>query len=174
MNIPAHESLYVILPFFSKSWTHYIYHPNLYRSYSIAGIIGKILMSFSVPHNASKIMSTARLPSSLDAVHGIRFISMSWVILGHTYFFILGSICEYLGHPGSHILLYTGIYLWVSGSSWVTHTSLYWGLSVSIWVILGHTYFFILGSICEYLGHHRSHTLLYTEIYLWLWVSGSS
>ena len=75
------------------------------------GTIGKILMSFSVPHNASKILATDRLPGSLDAVHGIRFISMSWVILGHTYLFVLGATCEYLGHSGSHLPLCTISYL---------------------------------------------------------------
>ncbi|XP_071115657.1 nose resistant to fluoxetine protein 6-like [Haliotis cracherodii] len=51
------------------------------------GVGGKMLLAFSVYTNGSKLLSTKQSSDSLRAVHGIRFISMSWVILGHTYFF---------------------------------------------------------------------------------------
>ncbi|XP_059157408.1 nose resistant to fluoxetine protein 6-like isoform X2 [Physella acuta] len=45
-----------------------------------------ILLAFSVYTNGSKVLNTAQPPGSLSAINGIRFLSMSWVILGHTYF----------------------------------------------------------------------------------------
>ncbi|KAL3870699.1 hypothetical protein ACJMK2_038743 [Sinanodonta woodiana] len=55
------------------------------------GIVGKLLLSFSIYTNGRKLLSTQQTSDSLTAVNGIRFLSMSWVILGHTltfaYFF---------------------------------------------------------------------------------------
>ncbi|CAC5380350.1 unnamed protein product [Mytilus coruscus] len=56
------------------------------------GFIGKLLLSFSVYTNGAKILSTNQGSGTLTAVNGIRFISMSWVILGHTYAFGLYSV----------------------------------------------------------------------------------
>lgn len=52
------------------------------------GTFGKILLSFSVYTNGAKILSTNQSAGNLTSVNGIRFISMSWVILGHTYAFL--------------------------------------------------------------------------------------
>ena len=51
----------------------------------------QVLLSFSVYTNAAKILNTNQPPGTLTAVNGIRFISMTWVILGHTYAFGLGA-----------------------------------------------------------------------------------
>ncbi|KAL3870698.1 hypothetical protein ACJMK2_038742 [Sinanodonta woodiana] len=55
------------------------------------GNVGKLLLSFSIYTNGRKLLSTQQTSDSLTAVNGIRFLSMSWVILGHTltfaYFF---------------------------------------------------------------------------------------
>ncbi|XP_076093222.1 O-acyltransferase like protein-like [Mytilus galloprovincialis] len=56
------------------------------------GFLGKLLLSFSVYTNGAKILSTNQGSGTLTAVNGIRFISMSWVILGHTYAFGLLSV----------------------------------------------------------------------------------
>ncbi|XP_064617017.1 nose resistant to fluoxetine protein 6-like [Liolophura sinensis] len=53
------------------------------------GILAKCLVAFSVYTNGSKILSTAQAPGSLTCLNGIRFLSMSWVILGHTYAIML-------------------------------------------------------------------------------------
>ena len=56
----------------------------------IVGTIRKYVLAFSVRANGSRILSVDHPPtdgSTLPALHGIRFLSMSWVILGHTYFF---------------------------------------------------------------------------------------
>ncbi|KAK7497005.1 hypothetical protein BaRGS_00011741 [Batillaria attramentaria] len=47
--------------------------------------VAKLLISFSVYTNGSKLLSTYQPPGSLTCVHGIRFFSMTWVVLGHTY-----------------------------------------------------------------------------------------
>jgi len=56
----------------------------------LIGGIRKYLLAFSVHANGSRILSVDSAPadgSTLPALHGIRFLSMSWVILGHTWFF---------------------------------------------------------------------------------------
>ena len=46
----------------------------------------KILMCFSVYSNGKKILSTTKLEGSIDCIHGIRFFSMCWVVMGHTWY----------------------------------------------------------------------------------------
>lgn len=55
------------------------------------GRLYKFLVAFSVVSNAKKILSTEAsvINRPLQALHGIRFLSMTWVILGHTYLFAL-------------------------------------------------------------------------------------
>ncbi|XP_076091676.1 nose resistant to fluoxetine protein 6-like [Mytilus galloprovincialis] len=48
------------------------------------GILGQLLLSFSVYTNGAKILNTHQGAGTLTAVNGIRFISMTWVILGHS------------------------------------------------------------------------------------------
>ena len=43
------------------------------------------LSKFSLRKNAAAILSTRVRRESLPAIHGIRFISMAWVVLGHQY-----------------------------------------------------------------------------------------
>ncbi|KAL4219668.1 hypothetical protein ACF0H5_022240 [Mactra antiquata] len=71
--------------------------PNNYTP----GMLGKILLSFSVITNASKLLNTNQPSSTLTNINGVRFISMTWVILGHTYVFSLrngDNTVEFLGH----------------------------------------------------------------------------
>ncbi|XP_045192779.2 nose resistant to fluoxetine protein 6-like [Mercenaria mercenaria] len=51
--------------------------------------IVKAVLAFSAYTNARKLLSTSQASGSLSAINGIRFLSMAWVILGHTYFFAL-------------------------------------------------------------------------------------
>ena len=44
----------------------------------------RVLLALSIYTNGKKLLATQRTPGSLDCVHGIRFLSMTWVILGHT------------------------------------------------------------------------------------------
>lgn len=69
----------------------------------VIGFGSGALLSFSVLSNATKILSVGNIrndgkqdTSTLHVVHGIRFLSMSWVILGHTLYFpnMLGAISK--------------------------------------------------------------------------------
>ncbi|XP_046378688.2 uncharacterized protein LOC124150714 [Haliotis rufescens] len=44
----------------------------------------KMLLAFSIPRNAEKILSTASGEGNLGCIHGIRVLSMAWVIFGHS------------------------------------------------------------------------------------------
>ncbi|CAG2252383.1 unnamed protein product [Mytilus edulis] len=56
------------------------YTPGRYN----VSILGQLLLSFSVYTNGAKILNTHQGAGTLTAVNGIRFISMTWVILGHS------------------------------------------------------------------------------------------
>lgn len=57
------------------------------QSFLFTGTPGKLLLSFSIYSNASKIFNTKQPAGTLSSVNGIRFLSMTWVMLGHTYGF---------------------------------------------------------------------------------------
>jgi len=70
------------------------------------GAFRKCLLAFSVRLNGLRILSVERPPadgSTLPALHGIRFLSMTWVILGHTYaigmYITSKSIAISIGQP---------------------------------------------------------------------------
>ena len=42
------------------------------------------LLCFSVITNGEKILNTKQAPGNIAAINGIRTISTTWVILGHT------------------------------------------------------------------------------------------
>ncbi|XP_064599084.1 nose resistant to fluoxetine protein 6-like [Liolophura sinensis] len=52
-----------------------------------SGKLEALLLAFSVYSNGKKLLGTSRGQGTLGAVHGVRFLSMTWVILGHTYVF---------------------------------------------------------------------------------------
>ena len=51
------------------------------------------LLAMSILRNSEKLVNMTQRKQDLTAIHGIRFISMSWVLLGHTFVFSL----NYLG-----------------------------------------------------------------------------
>ncbi|XP_045194786.2 uncharacterized protein LOC123550421 [Mercenaria mercenaria] len=62
------------------------------------GTAESILMAFSFYSNGVKILNTDQAAGSLGAINGIRFLSMAWVILGHTYFFCQGYDSNFIFH----------------------------------------------------------------------------
>ncbi|XP_038052261.1 O-acyltransferase like protein-like [Patiria miniata] len=54
------------------------------------GLLDNIMMGFSSIHNGSKILNTEPTAGNLGALNGIRVLSMWWVILGHTFSFMIG------------------------------------------------------------------------------------
>ena len=60
---------------------------NIVYSYGLCmltGLAAKILLCFSLYTNGGKILSTEQPPGAITCLHGIRFLSMTWVILGHS------------------------------------------------------------------------------------------
>ena len=65
----------------------YIFSNHCHVPYIFSGTLGKTLQAFSLYTNGSKLLSTNRPAGNLGCLNGIRFLSMSWVILGHSYAF---------------------------------------------------------------------------------------
>ncbi|XP_070533928.1 nose resistant to fluoxetine protein 6-like [Ptychodera flava] len=81
------------------------------------GILGRILISFSVVTNGRKLLGTSSgTAGTISAINGIRVISMMWIILGHSYFFSLSSIGDFyyvineVFTRFSSLVLYTGVF----------------------------------------------------------------
>ncbi|XP_073233069.1 nose resistant to fluoxetine protein 6-like [Porites lutea] len=53
------------------------------------GFLIQLLTCFSVARNASKIMDCTVPPGAITCLNGVRVLSMWWVILGHTYLWLL-------------------------------------------------------------------------------------
>ena len=53
----------------------------------VSGTVSKALLAFSIYTNTAKILDTKQPAGSLTALNGVRFISMTWVILGHVFAF---------------------------------------------------------------------------------------
>ncbi|XP_076807344.1 nose resistant to fluoxetine protein 6-like [Clavelina lepadiformis] len=49
------------------------------------GKIHQILTSFSIIQNTRRFLVTTQRPTDITCLHGMRFISMSWVIIGHSF-----------------------------------------------------------------------------------------
>lgn len=56
------------------------------------GKLVKALLAFSVYTNGSKVLNTTQQPGSISCIHGIRFLSLTWVILGHLFAFCIGFV----------------------------------------------------------------------------------
>ncbi|XP_077994444.1 nose resistant to fluoxetine protein 6-like [Glandiceps talaboti] len=54
------------------------------------GTFGECLLAFSVLTNGGKILDATHSSGTLAAIHGIRVLSMWWVILGHSVTFTMG------------------------------------------------------------------------------------
>ena len=51
----------------------------------------RLLLSFSLPRNTGKLLGVKAGPGSIGCLHGIRVLSMGWVILGHVIIFSANS-----------------------------------------------------------------------------------
>ncbi|XP_036369383.1 nose resistant to fluoxetine protein 6-like isoform X2 [Octopus sinensis] len=51
----------------------------------IKEILGSFLLAFSLKRNANKILTCTHSVEMLSSLNGIRFLSMVWIILAHTY-----------------------------------------------------------------------------------------
>jgi hypothetical protein len=62
--------------------------------YLYLGTVGRIFLAFSVYTNGGKMLSMRQATGSLGCLNGIRVISISWVILGHSFLF------AFISHAG--------------------------------------------------------------------------
>ncbi|OWF41722.1 nose resistant to fluoxetine protein 6-like [Mizuhopecten yessoensis] len=60
------------------------------ESIKAPGMLGQALLAFSIYSNACKILNTHQGSGSITCMNGVRFLSMSWVLLGHSFAFGLG------------------------------------------------------------------------------------
>ena len=51
-----------------------------------------MLMFFSIRQNVVKLLDTSRPPAVIKSIDGVRAISMTWVIWGHTYFYSVNQM----------------------------------------------------------------------------------
>nr|XP_002741292.1 PREDICTED: nose resistant to fluoxetine protein 6-like [Saccoglossus kowalevskii] len=54
------------------------------------GTLVQCILAFSVLENGGKILDTTHASGTLAAIHGVRVLSMWWVILGHSYSSLFG------------------------------------------------------------------------------------
>ncbi|KAL1466228.1 hypothetical protein MTO96_026800 [Rhipicephalus appendiculatus] len=47
----------------------------------------RALLAFSIPANGAKIFNTSGTKEFIQVIHGLRFFSMAWIIIGHTFSF---------------------------------------------------------------------------------------
>jgi hypothetical protein len=57
----------------------------LKKIFYVSGLLSQLLLSFSAVQNSRKILNCDSQEDSLTSVHGLRFLSLAWVILVHTY-----------------------------------------------------------------------------------------
>ncbi|KAK7095528.1 nose resistant to fluoxetine protein 6-like [Littorina saxatilis] len=80
---------------------------NLPAKVSEPSFAAKLVMAFSVYTNGAKLLSTQRTAGSLTCIHGVRFLSMTWVVLGHTILLPLGGAGNTIGYIGEAIQRWT-------------------------------------------------------------------
>ena len=49
--------------------------------------ISKVIMAFSLKTNLLKLLNTRSSPDDLGCMHGIRYLSLAWIVMGHTWGF---------------------------------------------------------------------------------------
>lgn len=62
------------------------------HSTSLLTELSEIIISFSLIQNTRNLLKTTQREGDINCLHGLRFISMSWVILGHSFFFMVSFI----------------------------------------------------------------------------------
>ncbi|EGT38650.1 hypothetical protein CAEBREN_31353 [Caenorhabditis brenneri] len=52
----------------------------------------KFILAFSLYTNGDEILTSKKNEKEINSLHGVRFLSMCWIILGHTYYYIGTSL----------------------------------------------------------------------------------
>ncbi|KAK7094202.1 hypothetical protein V1264_007855 [Littorina saxatilis] len=56
--------------------------------------VPKLVKAFSLLTNMPKVLSGSKSPKAIHCLHGIRFFSLMWVVLGHTYNYGVISVVD--------------------------------------------------------------------------------
>ncbi len=56
-----------------------------------ASVASQVLIGFSAYTNSINLFRVQKVPGQIDCLHGIRVISLLWVILGHTFLYGIGT-----------------------------------------------------------------------------------
>ncbi|XP_043190539.1 nose resistant to fluoxetine protein 6-like [Amphibalanus amphitrite] len=73
----------------------------------------QIVHAFSLRYNGKRLLSTRTGSDNLGCIHGMRFLSLTWVVAGHNYIFALGGgawnntayILEIIKAPAIEVLM---------------------------------------------------------------------
>lgn len=68
------------------------------------GLMGKVLMCFSVRQNCCKLFDTRKSTSMFSAFNGIRVLSMFWVICGHTWLIFINKRIDNSKHTSESLM----------------------------------------------------------------------
>lgn len=61
-------------------------HLLLFTYFIFPGLCSRLLLAFSVRSNGRKVLATDAPPrDSIACIHGLRFLSLAWIIMVHTY-----------------------------------------------------------------------------------------
>ncbi|XP_033763843.1 O-acyltransferase like protein-like [Pecten maximus] len=71
----------------NDSTTHAMPNANVQHKRKKEGVLISIIKAFSVQINIPKILSTNTASGTVRCLHGIRFVTITWVILIHSYAF---------------------------------------------------------------------------------------
>lgn len=66
-------------------------------------LLDKILMSFSIVTNGSQVLQAKKSSANLGALNGLRVLSMFWIILYHTAYFLFGTRLDNVYHLSSGV-----------------------------------------------------------------------
>ncbi|GAB1867720.1 Nose resistant-to-fluoxetine protein N-terminal domain-containing protein [Camponotus japonicus] len=93
--------------------------------------IGQILMCFSIYTNTKIILNTKLNADEIPVIHGLKFLSMSWIIIFHTIFFLT----DYVDNKVSVLKMTSNVFLHVLINT----------------IVSVDTYFFSSGLLVSYL-----------------------
>lgn len=93
-----------VAPRLVKSWRHEDAEASLKKRNPTSLVMG-IVMAFSAFSNGKRLLSTRTAIGVLEPLHGMRVITMAWIILGHTFFYksyvLAGGLFEALEYGKS-------------------------------------------------------------------------
>ncbi|XP_064599253.1 O-acyltransferase like protein-like [Liolophura sinensis] len=65
-----------------------------HKSPKSQSIVVRIFTSFSIVSNVPKVLAASHSKGSITCIHGIRYLSMAWIMLCHTFYFGIFSISD--------------------------------------------------------------------------------